>query len=79
MRTSAEGTQVVTSTLQTYGQFVHFEMAGFHFSVKTVKLSLNGNDRMVVMTTTTITCQKGRLKKAVSGSKPKCPRGYKKK
>jgi hypothetical protein len=68
---SADGTnQVATSTLREKNGWIFLQAAGFTYSAPTVRITFSQK--------TTITCIKGKVSKKVTGSKPSCPAGYKK-
>lgn len=68
----SSGAQVATTTMSQKNGWVYFTAAGFHFSAPSITVKLNPQKVMI------IACIKGKTKKTVSGSNPKCPAGYKK-
>lgn len=64
--------QVATTTISQRNGWLYFAASGFHFSAPTISVKLTSTK------ITTLTCVKGKIKKTVSGSNPKCPSGYKK-
>ena len=73
------GAQIATTTLSQKNGWIYFSAAGFHFSapsitVKLIPTTVNLPQQKIIK----ITCVKGKTKKVVTGSNPKCPSGYKK-
>jgi hypothetical protein len=68
----SSGAQIATTTMSQRNGWLYFSASGFHFSAPTIKVKLNSEK------TLKITCVKGKTKKVVTGSNPKCPSGYKK-
>ena len=68
----ATGTQIATTTMSQRNGWLYFSASGFHFSAPTIKVKLN-SEKMLK-----ITCFKGKTKKIITGTSPKCPSGYKK-
>jgi hypothetical protein len=66
------GAQLATTTISQRNGWLYFSASGFHFSAPTIKVKLSAEK------TLKITCVKGKIKKIVNGSNPKCPSGYKK-
>ena len=66
-------TQVSTTTMNTKDGFVYLSATGFHYSQSTVKVKLISNS----LKTRSLICTKGKATKKVTGTKPKCPAGYK--
>jgi hypothetical protein len=66
------GTQIATTTMSQRNGWLYFSASGFHFSAPTIKVKLNSEKILK------ITCVKGKTKKLVTGTNPKCPSGYKK-
>lgn len=66
------GAQIATTTLSQKNGWLYFSAAGFHFSAPSIKVKL------IPQKVIKITCIKGKTKKTVTGSNPKCPAGYKK-
>jgi hypothetical protein len=66
------GAQLATTTLSQRNGWLYFSASGFHFSAPTIKVKLNPQNILK------ITCVKGKTKKIVTGTSPKCPSGYKK-
>ena len=85
---SDDGTpNIATTILNERNGWVNLIAAGFHYSVPKVKVTLTqeGSENKVVTTNPkataivkSISCVKGKLKKTVRGTSPKCPTGYKK-
>lgn len=85
---SASGApQVATTVVGEKDGWLHLSARGFEFSAPTVKVNLSQEaEAPAIMTTPqkvtpkkiSITCQKGKVSKTISGSAPKCPTGYKK-
>lgn len=77
--------KVATTTVQESGGWIHLSAAGFTFSNPTLKVKLMQAGSSPVQATKTpakvssILCKKGKISKKVTGSKPVCPAGYKKK
>jgi hypothetical protein len=68
----SSGAQLATTTMSQKNGWLYFSASGFHFSAPTIKVKLNPEKIMK------ITCLKGKTKKSISGTNPKCPSGYKK-
>jgi hypothetical protein len=87
--TAADGqARVATTSLTERGGWLKLSANGFTFSNPTVKVKLLQEApkstigiaaKPTVPKKSTITCAKGKTTKKVSGVKPKCPTGYKKK
>jgi hypothetical protein len=87
--------QIATTTFDSKDGWLHLAARGFMFSSPTIKVKLEKNETFnplpsssptqIVSESTqtksknTITCVKGKTNKKVTGTKPKCPAGYKKK
>lgn len=85
-------TQTATETIQEKDGWLSLSAKGFTYSSPTIRVKLSQEEPKVEVTpapspTPTvvkkvvlkkITCQKGRVKKVLTGSAPKCPTGYKK-
>ena len=81
---------VITSIAKEDKGWFNFSVAGFTFSMPTIRLKLeeaplitptptpSALEKLSGTTSKKITCTKGKLKKVVSGANPKCPSGYKK-
>lgn len=79
--TSNDGTsQVATTVLNEANGWLHLGANGFTFSNPTIKVTLNQakSSQAIVTQNKQIICVKGKLKKTVKGTSPKCPTGYKK-
>lgn len=84
---SASGApQVATTVVGEKDGWLHLSARGFEFSAPTVKVNLSQEAEAPAIVTTpqkvapkkiSITCQKGKISKTISGSAPKCPTGYK--
>ncbi len=68
----SSGAQLSTTTISQRNGWLYFSASGFHFSAPTIKVKLNSQNPIK------ITCLKGKIKKIITGSNPKCPSGYKK-
>lgn len=68
--------EIATSTTkyESSSNTVEIRGYGFHFSAPTIKMKIRSAGKA---TSTTITCVKGKSVKKVSGTKPRCPSGYK--
>jgi hypothetical protein len=74
--------EIATTSLTTQGQWLRFSATGFHFSMPVIRATIDvpaALSTKVKATISKITCLKGKQKQIVSGAKPKCPSGYKKK
>ena len=76
---------VITSVAKEDKGWFNFSVAGFTFSSPTIRLKLEESpavsptpEQTKAPTTKKITCVKGKVKKVVSGTNPKCPTGFKK-
>jgi hypothetical protein len=67
------GTQIATTSISQSDGWLYFAATGFHFSAPVIKVKLM-NAKMI-----SIMCLKGKIKKTVTATNPKCPTGYKKK
>jgi hypothetical protein len=79
--TSNDGTsQVATTVLNESNGWLHLGADGFTFSNPTIKVTLkqSKNPPSTALQNQQIICIKGKLKKTVKGTSPKCPTGYKK-
>jgi hypothetical protein len=87
---SADGkTSVTTQTLKLASKFYYFNISGFGFSAPIIRVKLAQNSgsstpaladgKAPSSKKTTIICLNGKTTKKVTGVKPKCPAGYKKK
>jgi hypothetical protein len=83
---------VSTSSVTTSNGWVNFVASGFTFSAPTIKVRYmapkptptpaateSPTPTAAALKKTTITCIKGKVVKKVTGVKPVCPKGYKKK
>jgi hypothetical protein len=92
--TNSDGTNnVATSALTQDDQMIYFKVAGFTFSTPRIKVKLETSKVaptpsvtpaptpkvIPIVKKTTISCNKGKITKKVTGVSPKCPAGYKKK
>jgi hypothetical protein len=90
---SADGSnQVATTVVDEKENYLYLTANGFTFSSPTIKVKLTQSEPAVLpepeMTTQAspqlpakkivITCAKGKVKKRVTGTNPKCPTGYRK-
>jgi len=66
------GAQLATTTMSQRNGWLYFSATGFHFSAPTIKVKLSSAKNIK------ITCIKGKTKKTITGTNPKCPSGYKK-
>lgn len=76
--------KIATTTVRESGGWIHLAASGFTFSSPTVKVKLTqaagpSKTGKAPVKKSTITCVKGKTSKMVTGSKPVCPVGYKKK
>lgn len=79
-------TEVSTTLLSQKDGWLHLGAYGFTFSSPTIQVKLTQDANAVEEVSakpltskkTTVTCIKGKMTKKVSGIKPKCPAGYKK-
>jgi hypothetical protein len=76
--------KVATTTVRESGGWIHLSAAGFTFSNPTLKVKLTqeaapAQVEKAAPAATSITCVKGKISKKVTGFKPTCPVGYKKK
>ena len=91
---SADGTaQVASTTVNEKNGWIYLSANGFTYSAPTVRVKLTQEAEKPAVTPTpsaskapiavpkllTITCIKGKITKKVSGTKPVCPAGYKRK
>jgi hypothetical protein len=84
---SSDGTpSVATTVISESDGWLKMTAAGFTFSTPRIKVKLTQDAVVeaalpvkVAVKKSTITCSKGKITKKVSGVKPKCPAGYKKK
>jgi len=87
---SAEGeNKVATTLIREKDGWLTLSANGFTFSSPTIRVKLTQEAEVaavapvvpakVSVKKTTITCSKGKLSKKISGVKPKCPTGFKKK
>ncbi len=92
--TNSDGANnVATSALTQDDQMIYFKVAGFTFSTPRIKVKLETSKVaptpsvtpaptpkvIPIAKKTTISCNKGKITKKVTGVSPKCPAGYKKK
>lgn len=81
------GVQIATTTLSQKNGWLYFSAAGFHFSAPSITVKLNPNTVSSTPNTVSstpqkankITCIKGKTKRVITGSSPKCPQGFKRK
>jgi len=66
------GAQLATTTMSQRNGWIYFSASGFHFSAPKIKVRLDPQKLVK------ITCVKGKTKRIVTGTSPKCPSGYKK-
>jgi hypothetical protein len=69
--------QVATSEVSHKDGKIFVSASGFHYSAPTIKLIPVSPPAAPKAKVKTITCQKGKAVKKVSGTAPKCPSGYK--
>ena len=84
-----EVTTVATVSLKSDSGWILFSANAFHYSSPTIKVKLSQEEpltssskqavaaKKTVVKVKTIYCVKGKLSKKVSGSNPKCPKGFK--
>jgi hypothetical protein len=88
--TSSDGTpQVATTVIGERNGWLYLQAKNFEFSSPIIKAKLSQEAEVAVVAPavpakvsvkkTTITCSKGKLSKKISGVKPRCPAGFKKK
>jgi hypothetical protein len=70
---SGSSPDISTLTLSKNDNWVSFNVDNFHFSTPKISIKLAKKPSP----TKTIQCTKGRTKKKITGSNPKCPTGYK--
>jgi hypothetical protein len=81
--------QVATQVINERNGWLTLSAAGFTYSSPTIKVKLSQDAPVAAPSAMpsaptmsqnlkSITCQKGNIKKKVSGANPKCPTGYKK-
>jgi hypothetical protein len=91
---NSEGTSsIVTQSLKQQSGFYYFNINGFGFSAPTIRIKLTKDAVGTASTPSAtptiaavkpaaskkvISCAKGKVTKKVTGTKPKCPSGYKK-
>ena len=73
--------KIATTTVRESGGWIHLAASGFTFSSPTLKVKLTQatGAAKAPAKKSTITCIKGKKTQKVTGSKPTCPAGYKKK
>lgn len=85
--TSENGSSnVATSILNEKNGWLHLGAYGFTYSTPTISVKLTGTPipeevpvkAPTISVSKSIICVKGKVKKTVSGSSPKCPTGFKK-
>jgi hypothetical protein len=64
---------VATTSIKEKNGYLHLGAYGFTFSNPTLRVKLTQKKNQKY----TITCNKGSVSKSVTGTSPKCPRGYK--
>jgi hypothetical protein len=64
---------VATTVVSEKNGWLNMKAAGFTFSEKTLKVRITQAKNQRYM----ISCTKGVVTKKVTGTKPKCPRGFK--
>jgi hypothetical protein len=76
---SSDGTsQVATTVVNEKNGWLYLSAAGYGYSSPTVRVKLTQTAAPTAKSVT-ITCVKGKVSKKVSGTKPTCPAGFKKK
>jgi hypothetical protein len=91
---NVDGTsQVATTSFKKINGYIYFRSAGFHYSVPKIRVSLvqslpsptaspiaeSSSNKTTLEKRVTITCTSGKKIKKITGTKPVCPSGYKKK
>ena len=82
MISSSGEVQITTLSASIRDGYFVFDVSGFHYSSGTIRLQMaktGTSTQTATVKKITITCTKGKLTKKVTGVKPKCPSGYKKK
>jgi hypothetical protein len=68
--------KVSVSTLKNDGKFYTLNISGFNFSNPEIRVKLQFPEVKMEIIKKSITCVKGKMKKKISGTNPKCPTGY---
>jgi hypothetical protein len=77
---AADGNRTVgTSNYSIKNNLLTFNAAGFTYSSPVIKIGLAATPNLTPAKKVTITCIKGKVVKKLSGIKPSCPTGYKRK
>lgn len=71
--------KIATTVVNERNGWLYMSAKGFTFSSPTIKVKLTQDAPTSNAKSSTITCIKGKSSKKVTGVKPKCPAGYKKK
>ena len=84
---------MATTSFKTTNGYIYFRAAGFHYSVPKIRVALvqsvpaptaspiakSTANKTTLEKRITITCTSGKKIKKITGTKPVCPSGYKKK
>jgi hypothetical protein len=70
---SGGGNQTITTTVNEKNGWLYLSANGFTYSSPVIKVKLNQAKNQKY----SISCVKGKATKKVTGTKPKCPAGYK--
>ena len=80
---SSDGSpQIATTVVNETSGWLHLSAKNFEFSSPVLRVKLKQDKAAIIKTPlikTSITCVKGKVVKKISGAKPTCPAGYKKK
>ena len=80
---SSDGSpQIATTVVNESAGWLHLSAKNFEFSSPVLRVKLKQDKAAIIETPsvkTSITCVKGKVVKKISGTKPSCPVGYKKK
>lgn len=68
--------KVSVSTLKNDGKFYALNISGFNFSNPEIRVKLQFPEVKMEIIKKSIICVKGKIKKKISGTNPKCPTGY---
>ena len=68
--------KISVSTIKNDGKFYTLNISGFNFSNPEIRVKLQFPEVKMEVIKRSITCVKGKMKKKISGTNPKCPTGY---
>ena len=68
--------KISVSTIKNDGKFYSLNISGFNFSNPEIRVKLQFPEVKMEVNNRSITCVKGKMKKKISGTNPKCPTGY---